>query len=330
MIWADLDWTLLDRLRDGFLNGTAADGPYWRSAADLAHYDFTYAARIGWKWDALLAELRARAWSPPPGSVVDWGCGSGIAGRRVATTWPAAVTTLRVWDHSAAAMDFAATRARELLPALDVAHHVPGDPIGTLVISHVLNELSLAAETVLRTALATATAVLWVEPGTSAVAARLIAWREALRPTFRVLAPCPHQGPCGLLVPGNDRDWCHHFAAPPKSLYADADWVRFGQRAGIDLRSLPYSCLALEQHTTDRALAPLPADATRLLGRPRSYKPYTRATACSATGVSQLTLAKRHAPALHKALEKSPGPYLYRWTHTEGEITAATNLVPPA
>jgi hypothetical protein len=29
MIWADLDWTLLDRLRDGFLNGTAADGPYW-------------------------------------------------------------------------------------------------------------------------------------------------------------------------------------------------------------------------------------------------------------------------------------------------------------
>ena len=60
MNWTALDWKTLDRLREGFLSGSAAKGPYWKSRDDLAHYDATYAERIGWKWDAVLAELRAR------------------------------------------------------------------------------------------------------------------------------------------------------------------------------------------------------------------------------------------------------------------------------
>jgi len=49
MTWSQLDWNALDRLRAGFLSGSAAAGPYWQSSSDLASYDFTYGARIGWE-----------------------------------------------------------------------------------------------------------------------------------------------------------------------------------------------------------------------------------------------------------------------------------------
>jgi len=61
---AQLDWAALDRLRAIFLRGEPAAEPYWRDAGDLAAYDATFGERIGWKWDAALAELRQRGWRP--------------------------------------------------------------------------------------------------------------------------------------------------------------------------------------------------------------------------------------------------------------------------
>lgn len=330
MIWSDIDWSILDRLRDGFLRGTAAAGPYWQSAADLAHYDFTFAERIGWKWDHLLAELAARGWSPPAGSILDWGCGSGVAGRRVLAQWPAvaAVSPLRLADHSRAAVDFATTRAQQQFPAVDVAPwRDTGETIGTLIVSHVLNELSAEAEAGLLGLIARSRAVLWVEPGTSKVAGRLVRLRESLRLAHRVLLPCPHQDTCGLLVADRARDWCHHFAAAPKGIYADSNWVRFGQRAGIDLRSLPYACLVLEASPTDRGLAAVPATAARILGRPQFFKPYARLLNCESAGVALETIPKRNAAPLLKHLEKTRGPLLYHWTRETGVIIAGAPLV---
>jgi hypothetical protein len=63
MNWTELDWPALDRLRDGFLHGGAAQGPYWQSESALASYDLTYGERIGWKWDHVLTELRLRHWA---------------------------------------------------------------------------------------------------------------------------------------------------------------------------------------------------------------------------------------------------------------------------
>ena len=83
MTWTELDWESLDRHRERFLGGKPSDGPYWVSDSDLAGYDLTFGERIGWKWDAVLDELTMRGWSPGRGAVLDWGCGSGIAGRRV-------------------------------------------------------------------------------------------------------------------------------------------------------------------------------------------------------------------------------------------------------
>src|SRR2546423_6401543 len=121
MTWSELDWTALDRLRDGFLHGTAGSGPYWKSREDLATYDFTYGERIGWKWDHVLRELRLRGWRPPSRTVFDWGCGSGVAARRVIEFFSAReFDELLVWDHSPLACDFAAEAAQRTFPGLRI------------------------------------------------------------------------------------------------------------------------------------------------------------------------------------------------------------------
>src|SRR5687768_7451713 len=122
MTWSDLDWKALDRLRDGFLSGDAGNGAYWKGEADLASYDFTYGERIGWKWDHVLRELRLRGWRPKSRAIFDWGCGSGIASRRVIEFFgPANFETLTVWDHATVATDFAADAAGAAFPELDIA-----------------------------------------------------------------------------------------------------------------------------------------------------------------------------------------------------------------
>ena len=241
MTWDELDWATLDRLRDGFLNGAAADGPYWKSEDDLAHYDHTYAERIGWKWDHVLTELQRRGWSPPPGHLLDWGCGSGIASRRVLAHWPATLGdtgAAQFFDHSVLAENVAQRRLRETIPSVRTQSWDRAAPIGTLLISHVLNELDADSTAELREAVHRAEAVIWIEPGTSDVAGKLVVWRNALRERFRILYPCTHANECGMFALENARHWCHHFAVPPPFIFADSHWVKFGQRAGIDLRKL--------------------------------------------------------------------------------------------
>lgn len=308
MTWEELDWAVLDRLRDQFLSGDAARGPYWTSREDLANYDLTFGERIGWKWDAVLRELDQRGWRPAPSepnpggiAVLDWGCGSGVAGRRV-VSWLGAgrVAALRVWDQSGLAADFAATAAEARFPGLRVEAVTPGflagdAPIGILVVSHVLNELSEASLPALRALASRADAILWVEPGTRECSRALVELREPLRERFRVVAPCTHQAACGLLAPENARHWCHHFAAPPAAIFADSDWVKFGRRAGIDLRSLPYSLLALE----------------RRAGRPggsRGSGPHRR-RAAPLQGLCQgIELRRRRRGRIDPAKARRPGP----------------------
>jgi SAM-dependent methyltransferase len=328
MNWQQLDWAALDRLRDGFLNGGAADGPYWRSASDLASYDATYAERIGWKWDAVLRELAARRWRPPATTrtILDWGCGSGVAGRRVIEALgPDAFDALYLWDHSSLARDFAAARARDTFPSLAVSEFADSSQrIGLLVVSHVLNELPADALNTLLGLVARADAVLWVEPGTHAVSRQLIGVREQVRNAFDLIAPCPHQGMCGLLAAGNERHWCHFFAPPPAGVQNDSDWVRFGQRAGIDLRSLPYSYLVLEKKPA--RLIP-PEGAARILGRAEHFKGFARVLSCEAPGVvEERELQKRADAELFKQLKKDTSHPLYRWECSDGRITGATRV----
>lgn len=331
MDWDTLDWSALDRLRAGFLDARPTDAPYWQRESDLAAYDLTYAERIGWKWDAVLNELARRAWRPRSRTVLDWGCGSGVAARRVlaALGGTAACDHLLLWDHSPLARDFSARRARETFPGLTVSADTDPSaddaPVGLLLVSHVLNELGPAQRDHLLALVARAEEVIWVEPGTHAVGRDLAALRDRFNGPFNLVAPCPHAAPCGLFAAGQERDWCHFFAPPPPALPANPNWVRFAQRAGIDLRSLPYSFLVL-----DRAplATPPPADAGRIIGRPDVMKPYARFLACEAAGLAMRELPKRTDAALVKALSKLPPAPLYRWTHQGGRITAIETLVP--
>ena len=301
--WDTLDWDALERLREGFLSGAGAAGAYWRSPADLANYDLTFAQRIAWKWDAVLAELKLRGWTPPPGEVVDWGCGSGIAGRCVLRELGTGhVTALRVFDRSPLAMDFAAARAKAVFPGLAVNSGGPDTGrIGLLLLSHVLNELPSEEREALVQLARRADAVLWVEPGTHADSRALIAMRERLRDEFEVVAPCTHEAACGLLTADNHRHWCHNFATPPAGLMADNNWVRFGQRMGIDLRSVPYSFLVLER-TGLRPAGERFSSWSRVIGAPRVYKGFAKVLDCGAEGVRELTLQKRDATAVFKRL----------------------------
>lgn len=333
MTWDELDWPALDRLRTGFLQGGATAGPYWQSASDLASYDFTYGERIGWKWDHVLRELRLRQWRPASRTVFDWGCGSGIASRRIIECFgPENFDALTVWDHSPAACDFAADTASRAFPNLAVASATPGlldstEPIGLLVISHVLNELPAEALAALRRLLPRAAEVLWVEPGTHAVGRNLSAIRdELLRDgALRVVAPCTHQLACPTLAAGRERDWCHFFAPPPPEIFADSNWVKFGQRAGIDLRSLPYCFLALDRRSGD-AIA---EGWSRIVGRPEHFKPYARWLNCDATGLAELELPKRADSALFKQLERTKAPLVYRWQRSGLKVSTGEPLPLP-
>ena len=307
MTWETLDWEILDRLRERFLAGGTDGGAYWTSRADLANYDFTYAQRIGWKWDAVLRELALRGWQPPAGPVLDWGCGSGIAGRAVLGAFGVErFGALALHDRSALAVDFAAGRAREEFPAVAVERGEA--PFTTLLVSHVLNELDPAGRDALRARLAQAQAVLWVEPGTHHDSRDLIGFREELLSAgFDAVAPCTHREKCGMLNAHNATHWCHHFAEPAPRLLGDARWNAFAQRAGIDLRAIPYSFLVLERRP------PAPADDwTRVIGRPRVYKGFAKVLDCSREDVADLPMQERDHKELFRFFKKDRCPTLLR------------------
>ncbi len=320
MNWDSLDWEALERLREQFLRSVTG-GPYWTSPRDLASYDFTYGERIGWKWDHVLRELRVRGWKPAARNVFDWGCGSGVAARRVISFFGAEnFDSLTVWDHSPLAGDFAVEVAQGAFPKLRVTQATPGflastEPLGLLVISHVVTELSPEQLASLVALGERAEAVLWVEPGTHDASRELSALRDDLRADFSVVAPCTHQNSCPLEMTGNERHWCHFFAPPPPEIFADSNWVKFGQRAGIDLRSLPYSFLAL-----DRRPVTAIKGVARVIGRPEFFKPYARLLSCDATGLAELEVPKRTASALYKELERTKAPLVYRWQREDAKI----------
>ncbi len=321
--WNHQELTALRRMRERFLAGTAGAQDYWRLPEDLALYDGTFAERIGWKWDAVLRELTARGWQPQTRHVLDWGCGSGVAGRRALAQWPH-LESLAVHDRSALAMRFATEKARADFPNVHIVHAsstLPPDAL--LVLSHVISELPARDLAALLDLARQAREVIWVEAGTHADSRRLIAVRETLRDTFSAVAPCTHQRACGMLTAKNAPHWCHHFAAPPPEIFQNARWMDFGREMGIDLRSLPYSFLVLER---PRATPPLPDGLAHMIGEPREGKGHLKVLSCQAEGVAEFILQKRDAPKLYRALRKGDAPPVHRWIFADGKITGSAEF----
>jgi ribosomal protein RSM22 (predicted rRNA methylase) len=315
------DLEILRAMRERFLHGRAGAPDYWQSPEHLELYDATFAERIGWKWDAVLAELATRGWRPRTTRILDWGCGTGVAHRRVVAAWPR-FTALALHDRSPQARLFSAQRAQREFPQLPVTWGAPAvGPETLLLVSHVINELPEAAlEALLATARA-AGEVIWVEAGTHADSRRLIGVRERLRDVFTPVAPCTHAAACGMLTAENAPHWCHHFARPPSEIFQNAKWAEFGREMGIDLRSVPYSFLVLARDVS--AMAP---GWSHVIGEPREARGYARVLSCQAEGVHEFVLQKRDAPELFRAVRKGELTGIHRWTLERGKIVGGEAL----
>jgi SAM-dependent methyltransferase len=307
------DLARLDRLRELFLDERRGERPladYWRDAKDLAAYDAVLAARIGWKWDAALREAVDRGFAMPGEhtTVLDFGCGSGIAAARVANLAPRARFLLH--DRSPEAMRFAQQRLAKLGMQAARQPEVGELAPDLLLVSHVLGELDHDGTKHLESLLRRSRSALFVEPGNAVTARRLAHLRDAVLDAFVPVAPCPHAHACPTLAAPNE--WCHFFAPPPPEVFTDGAWVITARELGIDLRSLPYSCLALVRRdvaAAEPSLAALPAPAHRLLSRPDVDKHDATLRACLQDGtLSQLRVTKRAQPDLFKALRKGKEP----------------------
>lgn len=298
----------IQRLRDRFLDdgrGGRALADYWRDADDLAAYDAVLAPRIGWKWDAALAECRDRGFARADGdTVLDLGCGTGIAARRFAAVFGAHEVLCH--DRSPLAMGFAVRQLAAAAPAVKARALASVDAAApdVLLVSHVLGELDADGEAALLVLARRCRRIVIVEPGTSQVARRLAALRDQLLPAFRVVAPCPHAQRCPTLLAGHQRDWCHFFATPPPEVFTDGDWVRIGRELGIDLRSLPYAFLALDRNDAAAPPAAAAPAANRVLGRPTMLPHRARVQVCRDGTLAEVEVTKCHEAALWKTLKK--------------------------
>jgi ribosomal protein RSM22 (predicted rRNA methylase) len=281
----------LQRLRQLFLEAPGRQGleDYWQDESLLSLYDATYARRIGWKWEAVLAELESRGWQIPANirRWLDWGCGSGIAAETLiqfaAGSLPDEIV---VSDRSRKAMQFSSQKLAPMVPNCKVTTCLPENAITNqkdlVLISHVLTELPQSGLETLMSRIMHAGVIVWVEPGTPFCSQRLLEVRARLKDTFAIVAPCPHQKSCPLET--REGDWCHFFAPPPPIVFQDSFWATFAKEMNIDLRSLPVSFLVLQNNATTGKLPSGLSQCKRLIARPRFLKGHAKAMFCNSQG----------------------------------------------
>jgi len=316
--FSDGELDCLRGLRQEFLEreqGQVERGDYWESDDELLLYDETFGARIGWKWDAVLDELEARARLPRGRVVLDWGCGTAVATRRYLARVQG-VERVHLVDHSPRARRVARALIEQQHPGLAVVDGLPREAPDVLLVSHVLAELAPPSVEELCQLAGRSQATLWVEPGSKSSARALGEARERLAATLEVLAPCTHRAQCGALAPGLDA-WCHFFARAPQAVYTEGKWAEFGREIGIDLRSLPYSFLVLARRGPE-----LSGPGARLLARPRLQKGRAFLTVCDASGVRELDFLQRVDKELFKEFEDLAGKPLLFDARIEGKWLA--------
>jgi ribosomal protein RSM22 (predicted rRNA methylase) len=304
-----IDWKRLSEIRSDFLEGTAGNNDYWKSQDDLRNYNLTFAVRIGWKWDFVLNEAERLNWTPQTDTLIDVGCGSGIASRKFLERYSNTISKVILYDRSHLAMEFTRNSILELYPNIEVecVSVLPTTEQcakSTVVVSHVLTELNKEQAEAYTHTIACAHDVLWCEPGTKDSANRLVFLREILRKRLRLIAPCPHQNECGMLSPVNHRHWCHFFAESDDSAFTTEEWSEFTAMTSIDLSDLPLSYLILTSRSNHTEVSQLPNHNKRLIARAHCTKHDAVLTLCSAEGVKDVILKKNVNAERFKELKK--------------------------
>jgi hypothetical protein len=253
---AKIDWALLQKVRACYISDPKADGirDYWNE--DLLHaYDETFAQRIGWKWLAVLSHLKSRHRLQDifANDVMDWACGSGIAARVLREVVGIPLRSISFADRSSLAQAFAVRRYNESFPNETVRVGESANKDAWFLVSHVANEFPEHAWNSFQKRLSASAGFIWVEPGTSFSAAKIIEMRERLLKTHDVLGPCWHDSPCQLR--GNEKDWCHFHATPPAFIHQSSFWGEFRKRMNIDIAQLPVSYLAMKRKLSESDIA---------------------------------------------------------------------------
>ncbi len=302
-------------IRARFLAKEAGRVDYWRSIDDLAAYDAFFGQRIGWKWQSVFAEINP----PQLPCIVDWGCGSGVAVRTYLSQISAPFPDVYLFDRSSLAMNWTRQKLVEDFPGLNVHLGLPKHAKESLLLlSHVLSELDSQQQKSLLDFAKTFHSIIWVEDATFETSRNLASIRDLWKNDFQVLGPCTHNRACGLFEPSGARHWCHSFASVPSHIFSDASWVASAKELGIDLRSCPYSYLAVSSFAgTSRKEA-----QNRVIGRPRVYKGRLNLLVCDGEdGLKDWELQKRDAPTLFKDLSKSSRGPFFRFIKTPPRIT---------
>lgn len=253
----------------------------------LARLPATYAANA-----AVFVEAEARAPGFSPRSLLDAGCGPGGGSWAAAEAWPS-LERITWFDASAPFLDMARRLAADGPVAVREAETQSGDltagpfPKADLVLaSYALAEISPAAQggVVRRLWEACDGLLALVEPGTPAGCARILAARdEMIAAGGRILAPCPHHGPCPLIAP----DWCHFNVRLPRSRDH-----RLAKGAEVPFEDEKFAYLLAARP----AVMGNPAPA-RVLARPRAGKPGIAFKLCGAGGLEQRLVPRRDKPA---------------------------------
>jgi len=317
-----IDWDRLARIRKRFLDIEEDPGTYWESDEDLELYHRFFGQRIGWKWGDAIRQAEQAGWRLRSRNLIDWGCGTGIASlTMLEEVEPDTIESVILWDHSRLATAFAKQALESRFPHLSVriAEKSEFEKLdqSIVLVSHALNELSVGARSELRRQLSSAGQLFFVEPGNRRCSHLLIEQREALVDQFRPIAPCVSNQACPMTQENNAHHWCHFFAKPPIEAFTRSDWARFGRELEIDLRSLPYSFLALD--STSLEVETDNAAFSRIIGRPRQRKGYTDILCCDRNGLNLRHLQKRDNPGLWKTIKKNKGGSLFRWASIDGD-----------
>lgn len=317
-----IDWDRLAQLRKRFLEIEEDPGIYWESDEDLELYHRFFGKRIGWKWEDAIRQAKQAGWRLRSKQIVDWGCGTGVASLTLLETVELnTVESVILWDHSRLATAFAQKTLATRFPGLDV--RIAGEPElerldqSIVLVSHALNELSSGLRSELRRQFSPARQLFFVEPGNRRCSHLLIEQREALVDHFHPIAPCISNLACPMTQEDNAHHWCHFFAKPPIEAFTRSDWARFGRELEIDLRSLPYSFLALDSNRLESET--VNHDYSRIIGRPKQRKGYTDILSCDRNGLNPYQLQKRDNPALWKTIKKSKCGSLFCWTSIDGD-----------
>ncbi|RZA13870.1 MAG: hypothetical protein EOP10_29030 [Proteobacteria bacterium] len=273
----------------------------------MSAYDETLAQRIRWKWRAVLDALPVSLGELPT-TIIDWGCGTGGASRELLARDENQNHFKKVLplDRSTRAVQFASRKIQAEFPTVERLTREGTEPF-ILLISHVFSELPPEELQKLLPLLKRARYVLWVESGRRMESRRLSALREDLRVTHEFLAPCPHQGVCGMLAPDQEENWCHFKAPVPKDVHHSAFWRECSKQLGFDLRSLPVAYLFAGQ----KRESTLPDDQVRVLAGSRQFKGYTRYHGCHKSGVYVAEFMKRHSKSLYESLAEPELDSLY-------------------